>query len=161
MPIDISSLLKDTGSWAFLSKGMNKLFKSRVYTTAILTMLIIILVMILYPCKENTPTWVLLKLGFYVFLVSIGVIFMHDCVLFHKYKEKEEFEDAAAMGSTISGEDNIAFVSEKTNVVPEIKKIGGEITSSKDEVSKSLDVNNDSNDIIGGDTDAIFSMYGV
>jgi hypothetical protein len=91
---------------SFLSKGLTRLFNSRIYTTAILTVMVIILIMIMYPCKQNTPTWVLLKLGFYIFIVSIGVIFMHDCVILKENNEKRGDAEDSDIINIVTDKDN-------------------------------------------------------
>jgi hypothetical protein len=65
--------------------------------------------MILYPCQKNTPVSLLLKLGFYIFLVSLGVIFMHDCVLHNDYERKKENHDSNEFIDGINGKHNVAF----------------------------------------------------
>jgi hypothetical protein len=149
MPIDITNTLTNGGNWTFMSKGLSRLFGSRIYTTAILTLMIIILIMIMYPCKLNTPTWILLKLGFYIFLVSISVIFMHDCVILNAEGIKKGGDDEDEVINSITrGGDDVAFSSEKVEVkpddVPHDKTYGGSQYES-----------------VGGDADEIFGMYGV
>ena len=160
MPFDLSNSLKTTCGWSFASKGMNGIFVSRFYTTAILTVMIIILVMILYPCKKNTPVWILVKLGFYVFLVSLGMIFIHDCVVFHEYEKKVGGDESDEFIGGLNGSGNIAFGGSDDRVdVKHGSKSGGEEMSGFGEcsgVGGSRDTHS-----VGGDTDAIFAMYGV
>jgi hypothetical protein len=179
MPFELSNSLKNTCGWSFASKGMNGLFVSKFYTTAILTIMIIILIMIIYPCQKNTPAWVLGKLGFYIFIVSLGVIFVHDCVIYHTYeKEVNENESSQFIGGLDGGE-NIAF-SGSSDVVD--VSIGGkmkendaiEYASGGDEMigfgecsgvaggDSSNVVGGDSSNVVGGDSsDSVFAMYGV
>jgi hypothetical protein len=159
MPFDLSNSLKTTCGWSFASKGMNGLFVSRFYTTAILTVMIIILVMILYPCQKNTPIWVLVKLGFYVFLVSLGMIFIHDCVVFHEYEKKVGGDESDDFIGGLNGGGNIAFSGsdDKVEVKHTTKKVGGDEMTGFSEYSG---VGGDTQSV-GGDTEAIFAMYGV
>lgn len=146
MPIDITNSLKCTKGWSFASKGMNGLFTSRIHTTAILTIMVIILIMLLYPCKQNTPMWILLKLGFYIFIVSISIIFIHDCVLYNKNIKDKESKNSDSMVENINT-DNVVYDNDKVKVSPQ--------TIDK-EVS-----NENNTSIRGGDTEQLFAMYGV
>ena len=150
MPIDITSTLSQGESLTFLSKGLTRLFNSRIYTTAILTVMVIILIMIMYPCKQNTPTWVLLKLGFYIFIVSIGVIFMHDCVILKENNEKRgDAEDSDIINIVTDKDNNDDIFNESISV-----KI--------DKFDKSDDTLVGSTNVaVGGDAESIFNLYGV
>jgi len=148
MPIDITNSLKSTKGWSFASKGMNGLFASRINTTAVLTVMIIILIMLMYPCKQNTPMWILLKLGFYIFITSISIIFIHDCVLYNKnIKDKESKNSDSIVGGINT--DNVVYDNDKVEILP--KKISVSKDTSPDT----------SSDITGGDTEKLFEMYGV
>lgn len=151
MPIELSNSLKSTCGWNFASKGMNGLFVSRFYTTAILTIFIIILIMVLYPCKKNTSLWVLVKLSFYIFLVSLGVIFTHDCVVYHEYERNTEQTDSEKFINSLDISENVAFQGTVDNmpVNPIHQRHSNE--------SDITPVN-----VVGGDdTQSIFAMYGV
>jgi hypothetical protein len=150
MPVDITSTLSQGESLTFLSKGLTRIFKSRIYTTSVLTVMIIILIMIMYPCKQNTPTWLLLKLGFYVFLVSIGVIFIHDCVILNENNEKR-----------LGGEDS-DMINAVTNNNDDIFKENIPVKIAESEKSEDIVAESDTdNDTVGGDAESIFNLYGV
>lgn len=159
MPFDLSNSLKTTCGWSFASKGMNGLFVSKFYTTAILTVMIIILVMIIYPCQKNTPVWILVKLGFYVFIVSLGMIFMHDCVVFHEYDKKVGGDESDEFIEGLNGDGNIAFngSDDKVKIEHNSKKGGDEIVGIGGSCVGSVSDTHS----VGGDTEAIFAMYGV
>lgn len=157
MPFDLSNSLKSTCGWSFSSKGMTSLFISRFYTTAILTVFIIILIMILYPCQKNTPTWILLKLGFYIFIVSLGMIFIHDCVVYHEYEKEKEHNASEKFIGELDGEDNVAFQGsdDKIKVEPNKSKEGG------DKMVGFGGVSGGDIEVVGGDAEKLFQMYGV
>ena len=167
MPFELSNSLKNTCGWSFASKGMNGLFVSKFYTTAILTIMIIVLIMILYPCQKNTPVWLLGKLGFYIFIVTLSVIFVHDCVIYHTYeKELNEDETSQFIGGLDGGE-NIAFsgIGDRVKIDIGSKKNHDsncdEVSGFGESTEKCDDYSNDV-DVVGGDsTDSIFAMYGV
>ena len=159
MPFELSHSLKNTCGGSFASKGMNSLFSSRFYTTALLTVLIIIIIMIIYPVQKKTPIWVLAKLGFYIFLVSLGIIFIHDCIVYHDYAKTTESEESDKFVEGLNKDENIPFNDDKVNVQPntEGKKKGGDEMVGFGECSGVAgDV-----DIVGGNGENIFELYGV
>lgn len=162
MPFNLSNSLKTTYGWSFASKGMNGLFVSKFYTTAILTVMIIILVMIIYPGQKNTPVWILVKLGFYVFLVSLGMIFMHDCVVFHEYEKKVGGDESDEFIGGLNGGGNIAFSGsdDKVKIEHKSKTDGGDEMVGFGEYS-GVGGGIGGTHSVGGDTEAIFAMYGV
>jgi hypothetical protein len=147
MPIELFNAIKTTGGWSFASKGMNNLFINKLYTSAILTIVVILLIMILYPCKKNTPVYMLGKLGFYIFITSLSIIFIHDCVVYNKNKSNDDISKNNEFVDTI-GDDDVVYRSDK--VIPVIPAI--DIENSKSE-----------SNIIGGDigTDSVFDEFGV
>ena len=56
--IELCALGGDTYKCSFASRGMNNLFCNKFYTAGILTAMIIILIMVIYPCKKGTPIYV-------------------------------------------------------------------------------------------------------
>lgn len=153
MPFELSNSLKNTCGWSFASKGMNGLFGSKFYTTAILTSMIIVLIMILYPCQKNTPVWILGKLGFYIFVVTLGIIFVHDCVVYHNYeKETHDTETDEFIGG-LDGRNNIAFSGDGDRVDISIDNVSNKNKDNKPGENHST--------VVGGDSDSVFDMYGV
>ena len=142
MPIELSESLKNTCGSQFVSRGMNRLFCSKFYTTLILTIIILILIMIIYPCQKGTPYWVLGKLGLYIFVGSLVILFIHDGVLYSTIKKEIKGGESDAFISSIGG-DNVVFGGEAMPVKPNV--IGVENT----------------NNICGGESDQLFAMYGV
>jgi uncharacterized membrane protein len=117
MPFELGDSLKNTFNWTFQSRGMNNLFASKFYTTAILTVMVIILIMIIYPAKKNTPPWMLFKLGFYIFIISLGVIVMHDGVVLSAIKEKMGGDESTDFIDGLHG-GNVAFGGNSITVSP-------------------------------------------
>jgi hypothetical protein len=104
--------------------------------------------MIMYPCKENTPVWKLLKIGFYIFLTSIGVIFLHDCVLFNEYEKKSNNDMTENIISDLN-DPNVAFGGDNIKVSPII-------TTNNDNVHEV-----ETSTHAGGNSSDIFELYGV
>jgi hypothetical protein len=170
MPFELSKSLTNTGGLSFASKGMNGLFASRFYTTAILTIMIIILIMILYPGQKNTPIWILVKLGFYIFLVSLGLIFIHDCVVYHEYEKKNNADSSALFIDGLDSGENISFsgTNDKIKVAPKVNsEVDSEVDSENnlkkggDEMVGFGECSGVGSNIVGGNADALFELYGV
>jgi hypothetical protein len=126
MPFELGDSLKSTCNWTFQSKGMNNLFCSKFYTTAIMTVMIIVLIMVIYPCKKNTPPWLLFKLGFYVFILSLGIIIMHDGVVLSTLKEKMGGRESETFIDNIHNNyKNIAFNDDSIVVSPNTIHVTG------------------------------------
>lgn len=156
MPFELSNSLKNTCGWSFASKGMNGLFHSKFYTSAILTVMIIILIMVIYPGQKNTPMWILAKLGFYIFIVSIGIIFMHDCVSYNEYSKKVGGAEDETIIAAMGGENNIAFGG-NDDIIPVKHSTGDSAGGCKSGASG--ETGEPHADTTGGDS--IFALYGV
>ncbi len=153
MPLGVNDFLQNFNT-PFLSTGANKLFHSVWYTAAILTVLIILLIMVLYPGKPGTPVWVLVKLGIYIFLLSSAVVFVHGCVVRNANTEKLGGAADEEFINRIGGDSHMAFAGESGSIVP---RLGGDALPMPQTV----------NATVGGATSAsggaedIFAMYGV
>lgn len=141
MTIGLSELLSDTYGWKFAATGINKILSNNIYTSILITFCIILIIMIIYPCKKNTPLWVVFKLGFYILLCTTGILLVHDIIL------RKTFDDSHKQNT-----DNTF-----------IKNIGGFNANKLDDVEISPLIDNIQR--TGGgdamDNEQIFSMYGV
>lgn len=150
MPIELSDTLKNTFGMSFASRGLNNLFCSKIYTTIILTIIIIILIIIIYPCKKGTPFWVVGKLGLYIFISTLVVLFVHNGIVYESYKKEiSGDEDDEFVNNVIDGKNNVAFNSENMTVKPKIDN--GSSNSDVISVRGGNDVDNQT----------LFEMYGV
>jgi hypothetical protein len=153
MPIELSNTLKDTCGWSFASPGINNIFCNKVYTAGVLTVIIIILVMIIYPGKAGTPMWVIFKLGFYILLATVGVIFIHDSIVHNISEKKIEGGASDAFINALDGSENVAFAGDRMAIEHRSPITGGDGITGDNTCC-----------IIGGDkksNEEIFSMFGV
>lgn len=146
MPIELSDSLKSTCGWSFSSPGFNRLFKGKISTACLMTVFVIILIMIIYPCKKDTSILVLLKLAVYVFVANFAILFIHDCVTYNSYASGGDERDANNLINNMN--DNIAFSND--NILP--SKIGGD----NEEV---LDTNTDEIDNTNIDDDDLEKLF--
>jgi hypothetical protein len=157
MPFELSSALKSTCGWSFSSRGMNNLFCNKFYTSAILTIIIMVLVMLIYPCKKGTPAWITFKLGFYVLIFTMGIMFVHDGVMYYHYEKERDKTESDEMVAGFDGSGNVAFTGGNMAVNP---AVGGDRMS---ESGESYVGEERSNKKIDGvmENEEIFSMFGV
>ena len=154
MPLELSNALKDTCGWSFSSRGMNNLFCNKFYTSVILTIIIIVLIMVIYPCKKGTPVYITFKLGFYILLATLGIMFIHDSVVHRMYERERMGGQTNAFIEALGGENNVAFANDKVKV--EYRPVGGDGI-----------IGDNTCDIrVGGDTEPksneeVFAMFGV
>jgi hypothetical protein len=151
MPVVLSETLKKTRGLTMSSRGMTSLFSSKFYTTLIITIIVLILITIIYPCRSGTPIWIVGKLGFYIFITTLAILFMHDGVLYDTYQKKSVIGTDDEFIESLGGESNVAFGGDNLPVNP--KFISDNYTNS---------VNNcEDNDTNSGNSDEIFAMFGV
>ena len=150
MPIELSESLKNTCGVTFASRGMNGLFCSKFYTTLILTIMILILITVIYPCKKGTPFWIVGKLGFYIFAATLAILFLHDGVVYSSYKKEVAGDEGDEFIKSLNGGDNVAFDGDNLPVNP---KFGGDMMAGEGECCNG--------GAEGGNSDEIFAMFGV
>ena len=147
MTFALSEYLKNTCGLTFASRGLNVIFCNKVYTTIILTIIILMIITIMYPCKKGTPFWIVGKVGLYIFMATITILFIHDSVT--------HSTNALALGSVddddfvenINGGNNIAFDGDNVQIKP---KFGGNYKV----------ISGDENETSGG-SEELFKMFGV
>lgn len=162
MPIELSNIINSTFGFSFKSRGVNNIFTNKIYTSAILTILIVFLIMIIYPCKKNTPGYILGKLIFYIFIATLGIIFIHDCIMYNNYESKKEQQGSDEFIDNIGG--NIAYEEGKDiiTVSPAKDKIniaGGDEMTGFNECSGIT--GGELDNTVGGDSNHLFELYGV
>jgi ABC-type glucose/galactose transport system permease subunit len=113
MPLELSKVVKNTCQLSMNSRGLNVIFCSKIYTTVVLTFVIIILIMLIYPSKKNTSGFVFVKLCIYIFIATLGTIMIHDGVLHNDTMEKtgcfesDDFVDRISADDVVYGDDSI------------------------------------------------------
>jgi hypothetical protein len=88
MPIDLYGSLKKTSQWAFGSPLLNNILSSNLFVALVISVIMILLIMIMYPAKSGTPFSIIAKMFIYMFFGTALIIFLHDSVL--KYMIQEE-----------------------------------------------------------------------
>lgn len=113
MSIDIGQFFGGLQSSTYSSNALNGIFSSITYTTILLGIIVIIIVMAVYPCKKGTPMWVLAKLFFYVCLTTVIVLSFHNGIIKDKCEKKyrdekiNEFTGGYNMNNPIYNKDRV------------------------------------------------------
>lgn len=155
MPLEISNILKDSCGWSFSSRGLNSIFCNKFYTALILTIIILILIMNIYPCKKGTPAWITFKLGFYILMTSLAIIFIHDGIL-HGINEKDiAGGETDAFIDALGGDTNPAFANDNILAQPIFDTRINKISDSNADCSKA------GNSSYKGGNEELFSQFGV
>lgn len=144
--IELSALSENTCGWSFASKGMNNLFCNKFYTAGMLTAMIIILIMVLYPGKKGTPVFVVFKLAFYILICSYLVIFVRDGILNKKTTLETEGGKTDAFINALGGDDPV-YGDNSITVTPAFSKGGDVLDNTVNDSSVA--------------TEDVFAMYGV
>lgn len=157
MPFALSDFLKSTCGWSFSSRGMNTLFCNKFYTSGLLTIIIVVLIMLIYPCKQGTPLWITFKLGFYIMVFTLGIMFIHDGVMYYDYQKVQAAVNSNSFVDGISSGNDVVYSRDTVPVTP--ATYGGDGMTGDGECC----------DMGGGDSktenknssEEIFSMFGV
>ena len=145
MPFELSKYLKNTYGLTFASRGLNVIFCNKFYTTIILTIIILMIITIMYPCKKGTPFWVVCKVGLYIFIATITILFIHGSVTHSINALVLDGVDDDEFVANINGGNNIAFDGDNMHIKPNFDNI----TNGDDENDKS------------GGSEQLFKMFGV
>ena len=93
MPFECSKFFEESYNFYFTSIGMNKIFKSPFNISILLTLIILFIIIIYFPSKQNTPIYILFKIGFYIFLSSYLAVFLHGCIIKNINKKKNNDDE--------------------------------------------------------------------
>ena len=155
MPVDLNNIIKFSSSCAYDNKIVNNLCSGPIQSAALMTVVIILLIMIMCPCKKNTSMLVFGKLGFYIFLFSFVIMFVHDGIVSTNYQKKYGDTQNEHLIRSFSGGNNPVYSSDDIDVVAatgdDVHKMSG-----SDETSSPY-VENTRED----DTENIFVRFGV
>ena len=120
MAIEINSFFGGICNSIYSATGFNRILSSVVYTSLTMSIMIIIAIMLIYPAKKNSPSWLLLKLFLYIF---IGITFMfsiHSSFIRNNYKEKYLNSNVNTLMNNIHGGEAV-YNNEKIKVQPNLE----------------------------------------
>lgn len=87
MAIEFNTFFGGIKNSVYATAGLNNVFCSIVYTALLLSIIILIILVCIYPCKKNTPPWRLVKVFIYVLIASVVVLALHSSFIKNKYQE--------------------------------------------------------------------------
>jgi hypothetical protein len=157
MPLEISNLLNDTFGWSFSSRGLNSIFSNKFYTSLILTIIILIIIMNIYPCKKGTSSCITFKLGFYILVTSLSIIFIHDAIVHGIHEKNVVSGETDVFINALGGDTNPAFSKDITPVHPYLNKKSTINDNSNSREKKNLEGKNSYKE----GHEELFSQYGV
>lgn len=80
----------------FSSSFFNGLLSSSVYMALMITLIIAVILVIMYPCKPKTPVSTSLRVLLYVFIAVLSTLILHDGLVKNKYdidhEDKQDME---------------------------------------------------------------------
>ena len=140
MPIDLFSSINCISNYTFGNDLLNSLFGSTITVALIISFIMILLVMLMYPAKSGTSIKIVLKMFIYMTIFSTLILFLYKSI--NKYRWDDEHNDKISSdimrGVNISDRDIVYGVNNLINpkIVDESK-----IKKELEEVGQQLNVN--------------------
>ena len=107
MAIDIGSFFQSICNKTYSVTGLNAVFSSVINMAIILSIIIILLIMTIYPCKKGTPIYILGKLFLYVLLISVSLLSLHSSIIKNDYQQKYSDQTMGTFINKIGGKNEI------------------------------------------------------
>lgn len=178
MPIDLHSSLNGVSEYVFGNSVLKTMLGGSISVAFVIAIIIMLIIMVMYPAKRDTPASTLIKMFIYIFLASMTLIFMHDSILKHNINEhdKQLSNDSIMRNATIGGMDVVYGSSYETikpshhtdnqsmqhnhsqeredNIQEELKSVtvGKKSNEPQDEYTGMSIVNGKTNKVLGGAT---------
>ena len=107
MPCSLNQTLKGVCNWASASEFMNSILSNTVWISVVITIIMIIIIMLVYPAKSNTPFWIIFKTTFYIFTTILAVMLVRDGVMKSAWENKfENNETKEILDNVLTGNKN-------------------------------------------------------
>lgn len=129
MPININSCIDDCSRSVFGNDLLHQVFNSKVLTTLLITIIVVLLIMFIYPAKSGTSTLLLCKLALYIFLATFTIILFHDTVM--DYDREEKIDNMKKEDMMINRNYDAIIGAPTIQVKPTVYKIGDETTDTQ------------------------------
>jgi len=91
MPIDLFSSVNCISNYTFGNNLLNSLFGSTITVALIISFIMILLIMLMYPAKSGTPTKTVLKMFIYMTIFSTLILFLYKSI--NKYTWEDIHND--------------------------------------------------------------------
>jgi hypothetical protein len=94
MTIDLNSTVGSCSRYVFGSDLLNGILSSSVTVAVLISLVMVLLIMVMYPAKKGTGFAVIAKMGLYMFFLTMLIVFLHDSVLKFIFNEKS-YQDSS------------------------------------------------------------------
>lgn len=154
MVIEIGDLLNKAARSTCSINMLNPICSSVVYTSIVLSVLVILIMIIINPSKsEGSAAMGILKMFLYVFIFTLIILFLHSSTIKSNYKKKYLNNNVDNFITKMhNSRDDPIYNKSKVSVVPDTKlkdlqKTGGEEDESNKNKSISEIINNINNQL--------------
>ncbi len=97
MPIDMGFAFNSVKNT--FTQYLGRTFKSTFWTAVLITSIIVIVIMFIYPTKSGEPFYILFRPIMYIFISTLIVMFIHDSCVYDDIKKKnDELESEEIVG---------------------------------------------------------------
>ncbi len=86
--LELGSLFNGLTSKIYNNETYRAIFTNTIYCALLITAVIMLLISAMYPYKRNTPAWVVLKLGIYIFITTATCLFIFKSFIKNKYESQ-------------------------------------------------------------------------
>lgn len=118
MTCDIGSTLNGACDWTFNSTILGIIFSSPLWISVFLTLITIVLIILLYPCKTGTPMYILFRTAVYVFVAIFTAQIIHNGVLKSMFEMKYEDQKTKDLITEVMGPRKNMPISESNVKLP-------------------------------------------
>ena len=118
MPIDFNNTITSLSKKTFGNTFLSSLFGNTISVSFMISLVIILIIMIMYPAKSGTKFTIFAKMMIYIYFSVLLITFLHDSVV--KYKIKQDLDnniEEDGMNNITVGND-IIYSTEKINPMP-------------------------------------------
>ena len=120
MPCDIAASLKGGCRAVFGLKFFNTIFSSTLWTSFLITVIVVLFLIAMVPVESDTSTWILVKFMFYTFMSSVAILFLHNNIVKISQDENKEGEESKELLERMGGSKEPIADTEEVIVKPEV-----------------------------------------
>ncbi len=114
MPIEISNFFSDINTSMFNIIGLNRIFTSVIYTSLLISVIVMIIVLFLYPYKKSTPSYLFIKSFLYITMAVTIILALHSSFIRTYYRAKSQDTELNSFVDRVGGnnhsEDSVPIV---------------------------------------------------
>lgn len=120
MSIDIGSFSKDISNKIYSITGLNFIFSNICVTSILLSSVILLIIMILFPFRKGTGAFLLGKLLLYIYISVLLTLIIYRSTIKNIYEKKYTDKNVKQFIDTIGG--NVVYEKDSMRVKPNYYK---------------------------------------